>query len=385
MHTNKEDISTVLRHKTSVYDYMDLQSYKDYINFVDFDGTYDHFLLLLNDHEKEQPTITVVHDNDPDGWTAKEIFMAMMAHLNNPNVVTHAVSHGAPFVSFVNSLPVAESDVLVVLDHACPAWVQERFQERFKIMLIVDHHPETVNLNYSNDVVVIKDTRWSTAMLTEGFRVRWMEEHGFVESRISSLLPVMVNHYDTWQFGKPMMEDFDQCVKAFIALAFYEGMDQIDWSNLLNSLKAEGTNVDMMVGYVERGLQLQRYQDKAASNIVSRYMAKMETVWFAAPKCENLSFPDLDRPIRFGMVFHSDMMDTLADKILDDASMDFAVIVYAKHHEKSYKVSFRSRDDRLGVAEIARFYGGGGHRNSAGAQMSVIDFSYFLSSATVAS
>ena len=45
---------------------------------------------------------------------------------------------------------------------------------------------------------------------------------------------------------------------------------------------------------------------------------------------------------------------------------DFAMIWYYDHDSSNYKVSLRAFHDTMDVSEIAKSFGGGGHRKAAG-------------------
>ena len=68
------------------------------------------------------------------------------------------------------------------------------------------------------------------------------------------------------------------------------------------------------------------------------------------------------------VVNSSHWMSEIGARLAPDC--DFAVIWYYDHQDKINKVSLRAFHDTLDVSEIAKQFGGGGHKKAAGFQIS---------------
>ena len=68
------------------------------------------------------------------------------------------------------------------------------------------------------------------------------------------------------------------------------------------------------------------------------------------------------------VVNSSHWMSEIGARLAPDC--DFAVIWYYDHDDRMIKVSLRSFHDRIDVSEVAKDFGGGGHKKASGFQMS---------------
>ena len=79
--------------------------------------------------------------------------------------------------------------------------------------------------------------------------------------------------------------------------------------------------------------------------------------------CEKASSRKLDGK-HVMVVNASHWMSEIGAKLSPDC--DYAMIWYYDHNDKDIKVSLRAFHDTTDVSEIAKKYGGGGHRKAAG-------------------
>ncbi len=78
----------------------------------------------------------------------------------------------------------------------------------------------------------------------------------------------------------------------------------------------------------------------------------------------NMASPRKLRGLDVLVVNSSHLISDVGSKLARNC--DFAMIWYYDHKRKKAKVSLRSRAEHIDVSEIAKFYGGGGHKRAAG-------------------
>lgn len=334
------------------------QESQDFELFTTSD-TYEKVVILL-ERLKDHHNVVVVHDNDPDGFCSAAILRKCLEKTECKNVNYIAVTHGKPFSEFSFKEALIDADVAFILDHGCSFALQEHLAEVCPgEVVIIDHHPET---DGNGPCTVIASTRWSTTMLTSGLADNYLD----MGINFSSV-PCVVNHYDSWRFGKD--SNYDDLVKSFMAAVFHLGANQTKWDTFFCS--EEGP--DLMVSYILKGLEIREYQRVTIDRLIKKAMVR-------------LTMPSTDQGKEwvFGVIFHSDLIDTLANEALEsDPSLDFVLIVYSKGGPHPYKLSFRSSNERVDVSAIARSLGGGGHRNASGVNADHVTLTNFLSSTKV--
>jgi len=313
-------------------------------------------------------TTLVIHDKDPDGYCSAALLRYGVELLKTPGVVFEPVAHGKAFQNYVP--PDSFYETIIVLDHAVPPEKREALQAKTASLVVFDHHTESsaffrqeVGLDYMG--YVHKD--YSTTALVYGWLLNFWRSTMMLGDPGGQAIAVMVDHYDKWRFGTDL--EYDEKVHAFIGLVFLKGLDAIPWDRLAETTSPTPT---LLVYLITEGRKLKVVQDLQIENICKRYTT------FGACLFN-------EQPRTFAVVFHADLFDRIASRLMDlNPTIDFVVIVALRKTNTPVKLYLRSRDDRMDVQELAAFLGGGGHRNSSGVELSFTQLSTLLTQLNVA-
>lgn len=341
----------------------------EYVEFLK-KNNYQRVISLL-DGLPEAGSIFIVHDNDPDGCCSNALLRMYLRHYSPVSMVASLpVGHGLSFQTLDLAPYIKDNTTtLVILDHSVNEAMQKELSKKVANIVIFDHHPETVEAKDLPSIVV-SSCRWSTTALVDGLlTVRKEQALANGETKIPPShyrLAKAVNHYDCYLFDGDI--EYDSRVKALLAEIFSVSAVNTDWDGMLGDDK---TQWDMIDRYIRRGNELIAHQLQLCKKIVSGNMLR-------------LSYEDRTRgTLSFGLIFHSDIMDTIANYALrNNPELDFVAIAYLKagNTGRVFKLSLRSVDDRADVSQIALHIGsGGGHKQAAGVEMSFVDFLDFIS------
>lgn len=327
---------------------------------------------------RPQDTIVILHDNDMDGCCSNALLRYYLKHHTKAclnNVVSIAIGHGKPFQDMEYTKDLATTPTfLIVLDHECSMELQHTLNTHTHHLMIIDHHPTTVDRD-PRCIEVIHGQGQSTTAL-----VGMLFDHDANTSadHRRRILVDIVDYYDVWRFDQygPMAE---AVVKAFASEVMMVGATKVDWESLLNNTPEDGAwngpfgvtqpIADFtMKGMARRGFQIETIEKLRSAAVV---------------KCRSKQ-PALSGR-KFGLVFHGELMDELGNAILkNDPDMDFVVVVYTKAKgDYPYKLSIRSMNERFDASTVAGIYGGGGHHNASGANLTTQGFLDFMADTEV--
>lgn len=335
---------------------------------------WNHMAIInrcLDAHRSRQVgTTLVIHDKDPDGYCSAALFRYGAELLKTPNVVYVPIAHGKAFQNYVP--PDTSYEAIVVLDHAVPEDKKQALQSLTDALIVFDHHTESSEGYLFNDPpgklylgIVNKD--YSTTALVYAWLTQLWAEGNLIQPQGGQAIALMVDHYDKWRFGTDL--EYDEKVHAFIGLVFLKGLDAIPWDRLAETTSPTPT---LLVDLITEGRELKVVQDLQIENICKRYTT------FGACLFN-------EQPRTFAVVFHADLFDRIASRLMDlNPTIDFVVIVALRKTNTPVKLYLRSRDDRMDVQELAAFLGGGGHRNSSGVELSFTQLPALLAQLNVA-
>ena len=308
--------------------------------------------------------ILIIHDNDPDGYASATLLQHYIQrrHLGLVEIETIAVGHGKPFQE-LNIKCRSSEHIVIILDQECSQELFDDLSKSFKELIVIDHHPKTTLIQ---EGLVIADERWSTTALVS--MIVQFGERLFQHA----LLAALVNHYDHWNFGED--ELFDELVKNFIQGIRFKNNIKNDFDRMVN-LDYQPA-LDYMDDCIHAGRTVRSIQKKTMESIFHRNMKR------GLLRC---NIDNEDCSLKIGLVFHSDIIDELADYCLrNDQELDAVAIVYLKDIVDGFKVSLRSRKDNgekpmVNVSKIAALFDGGGHANASAFTSTSQSFSNFLS------
>lgn len=259
-------------------------------------------------------TLCIYHNNCADGFGAAWI---VRKALDEENVEFFAASYQqAP-------PPVAGRKVIIV-DFSYKREVMEQMAAEAESILVLDHHKtaeeDLAPLLESGTVVGRFDMKLSGVGLT------W--QHFFPNVRMPLLLEIIQDR-DLWTFKHPL-------TKEVTAALFSYPYDFSVWESLMYRIK------DLQA----EGVAILRKQAHDISNIVQN------GAYFAV--IAGHTVPVVNAP----KIFASDSCHLLAQ------GHPFAACYVDGETHREY--SLRSSDDGLDVSEVARLFGGGGHKHAAG-------------------
>lgn len=260
--------------------------------------------------EPSSVDFVIYHANCSDGFGAAWAAWKLLGE----RAEYHAAKHGdvPPDVSGKN---------VVVLDFSYSNAITKQLAQSAKNFLIIDHHKSAmVELH---DVSCTRfDMNHSGAMLSWKF---------FHPSKEAPRLIKLIEDRDLWRWEIPYSKEFSA---AFDMVKFdFEEFDKfLDDSEIDNAQ--------------ERGSYILAYSktviSKIAKNAHSRKLGGKDVLVVNSPH------------------WMSEIGAALSPKC------DFALIWYLDHGDKRVKASLRAHHEDFDVSEIAKKFGGGGHKKAAG-------------------
>lgn len=228
-------------------------------------------------------------------------------------------------------IPDVSGKEVIIVDFSYKAVdLQEMAKVAYSIV-VIDHH-KTAEAELSQPiegVQTIFDMGHSGAVLT------WMQYFGKNDPNLPQAL-IRIQDRDLWKFEYEDTKDF--CAALF-------SYDRSNLNEMFEILSACEYEEYVMPDYIREGKALNRDHDNrlkaAAKNARIGGCKGIEVPWVNAP-------PDLA----------SDLGHMLSK------DYPFAVIYWDTKDKTIY--SLRSNEDGQDVSEIAKFYGGGGHKHAAG-------------------
>lgn len=298
-------------------------------------------------------TTLVIHDKDPDGYCSAALLRYGIEILETPGVVFEGVGHGKAFQNYVPR--DTQYETILVLDHAVTPEKRAALLTKTGCLVVFDHHVESggfFQLTPGEDYLGYVHKDYSTTALVYGWLLSLWRRNVMLGDPGGQAIASLVDHYDKWRFGTDLV--YDEKVHAFIGLVFLKGFDSIPWDRLVES---GSPCAKLLVDLIAEGRELKVMQDLQVENVCKRYTTYGACIFDEEPRT-------------FAIVFHSDLFDRIASRLIEqNPGLDFVVIVALKKTTTPVKLYLRSRDDRMDVQRLAAFLGGGGHRNASGAEL----------------
>lgn len=307
--------------------------------------------ILLQKIDKNRDFILVTHVNpDIDGLSSMLAFGFFLKHLKkNFYLVIERIPKKAEFLKgfewFIlpEQLPHLEKALVVLFDASTPKRLASNVAQRltpFKDYVVIDHHQKEENL-FEEDVLFIIDPNApsTSALLFEIFKKLGIEiTYEMAENLLAGL------YFDTGGFR-------------------YENT-KAQTFEIAKELCEKGANPS----YIAKNLFEQISIEEV--NLLKTILNRLETIK-THPFCvmSYLTFEDLEKnPV--------EDLSYLANFLRSLEGVDIAILV--KEFEKGkIAVSLRGREP-FEVLEIAKHFGGGGHRYASGFKLEEKDLQTFL-------
>ena len=254
--------------------------------------------------------VVIYHANCNDGFGAAYSAWKLLGN----RAEYHAASHGSP-------PPDVTGKKVVILDFSYNNATTKALIEQADELWVIDHHKS--NMVELHD---ISNTHFD--MTKSGAMLAWEFFHPGKEA------PKFIGYIqdrDLWQWELPYSKEF--------SAAF----DMVPW-NFDEYEKFEDDSV--FDDAVKRGSYILAYSKTVIKKVCDKATKRI--------------YKDHDVMVVNSSHWMSEIGATLAK------DCDFAMIWYYDHDACIYKVSLRAFHDTMDVSEIAKSFGGGGHRKAAG-------------------
>ena len=226
----------------------------------------------------------------------------------------HACKHGTP-------PPDVKGKNVVVLDFSFNNATTKKMIEEANTLLVIDHHKSAmVELHDISNTHF--DMTKSGAMLAWEFFHPGKEPPKFIQ---------YIQDRDLWKWELPYSKEF---AAAFDMIPFeFEEFEKFEDDSVFDDA-------------VKRGSYILAYSKTVIKKV-----------------CEKAASRKLDGKDVL-VVNASHWMSEIGSRLAPDC--DFAMIWYYDHNDRDIKVSLRAFHDTVDVSEIAKKFGGGGHKKAAG-------------------
>jgi oligoribonuclease NrnB/cAMP/cGMP phosphodiesterase (DHH superfamily) len=227
------------------------------------------------------------------------------------------VNYGKPLPRIENG-----SDVYII-DFSYPKEILRELNGRSSKLLVLDHH-KTAQEDLAGEPYAIFDMDRSGAVLA------W--NYFFPDSTVPTLLE-MIQDMDLWKWKIPGTRN----IMNFLEIL---GDDVSTWDQL----------VPLRGGVYSKGGYISQYQDRLLEKQVHK---------------DNIAFRNIGKH-KVGILNTSVYPSEIGSWICINCNVDYSM-TWNMDSTNVVRLSFRSVGD-FDVSEIAKLYGGGGHRNASGAR-----------------
>ncbi len=254
--------------------------------------------------------LVIYHKNCTDGFGAAYSAWKLLGN----KAEYHAAAHGEP-------PPDVTGRTVAILDFSYKNNVTKEMIKKAKDLIVIDHHKSAMV-----ELHDISNTHFD--MTKSGAMLAWEFFHpgkdhpkfiGYIEDR------------DLWKWELPYSKEF---AAAFDMVPFeFEEFEKFEDDSVFDDA-------------VKRGSYILAYSKTVIKKVCDKASAR--------------SYKGKDVLV----VNSSHWMSEIGSRLSPDC--DFAMIWYFDHEKKDIKVSLRSFHENTDVSEIAKDFGGGGHKKAAG-------------------
>ena len=229
----------------------------------------------------------------------------------------HACKHGTP-------PPDVKGKVVTILDFSFNNATTKQMIEDAESLIVIDHHKSAM-VELHDITNTHFDMSKSGAMLAWEFFHPGKEPPKFIQ---------YIQDRDLWKWELPYSKEF---AAAFDMIPFeFEEFEKFEDDSVFDDA-------------VKRGSYILAYSKTVVKKV-----------------CEKASNRKVDGKDVM-VVNASHWMSEIGSRLAPDC--DFAMIWYWDHEARETKVSLRAFHDAVDVSEVAKKYGGGGHKKAAGFQL----------------
>ena len=272
----------------------------------------------------DAPNRLILHHDDEDGFTAAWIVWRICRELNIVDGTTfHAVQYG-------NKPPDVTGKHVYILDFSWPRADLEKMQKQAKSLVVLDHHKTAEEELRGMEGCIFDVTK-------SGARLTW-EYFSLEGPKPAPTLVEYVEDRDLWKFELEASREINAAIKSY-------NRTFANWEMLHLRL------TQARAGLVSEGKAILRYQAK-----------EIQTVTY---DCDRISLDGKKTFVPCANVTGSIISE--AGQFLA-MSEPYSVVFYRTRTHTVF--CLRSGLNGADVGEIARKFGGGGHKHAAGFQLS---------------
>jgi len=256
----------------------------------------------------------IYHANCTDGFGAAYSAWKLLGN----RAEYHACKHGTP-------PPDIKDKNVVILDFSFDNTTTKKMIEEANALLVIDHHKSAmVELHDISNTVF--DMTKSGAMLSWEFFHLGKEPPKFIK---------YIQDRDLWKWELDYSKEFSA---AFDMVPFeFEEFEKFEDDSVFDDA-------------VKRGSYILAYSKTVIKKVCEKAVERRY------------------KGMKVMVVNSSHWMSEIGARLAPDC--DFAVIWYYDHEDRINKISLRAFHDAVDVSEIAKGFGGGGHKKAGGFQIS---------------
>jgi len=244
---------------------------------------------------------------------------------------------------------ISKDEVVWILDFSFHPEVMEQILKITQDITWIDHHKSAMEYKYSKELKGIRDINFAGCELT------WKFLH---PNDTMPRIVEMLGRYDIWDFSK-YGDDLNRLQSG---IRLYDTSPQsISW-NIWLSTKYSGQDLDG-IGYCMDELNVLLDEGSIALKYRNRTWASLIKAWGFFATFEGYKAICCNA----GSV-SSQMFDTITE--------DYDVMMPFIFDGKQWTISVYTKKDNIDCAELAKKYGGGGHKKAAGFQCKELPFKY---------
>ncbi len=335
--------------------------------------------------EEQGAQFIIIHDTDADGGCASGLMLSAIKHFQKKHIITedderlwqidslpltsgsdfrkNALSSFRDTVVLTTEQPVF--NCVVVVDHAFDFMIFKELYQQNDLVIWMDHHvfdltveEQAFDVKLGKAIIYINNRESATMKVYDCIDKFLDPDIKPFVSRCNHL-SLLVDHHDSWRYGKagPEMDRHAKHFNSWFRSLAYQYSAIHKLVEMYRGDHGDHTTAKLLgdsrlTGWLVIGGNIADARDMIADSVVE---GKHHMVTWAI---DNIDY-------HVAVMLHSDDMDNLADKMLAVPDVDLAAICYLSKRSKGLRVSLRSRGD-VDVNQIARKFGGGGHKNAAG-------------------
>lgn len=270
------------------------------------------------------------------------------------NAVYMPINYGEVIIEFgqkLNDEPILDREIYL-LDFCFKANTLSRLVKMAKTVIVIDHHKTA-----KEELDKVLGSSWDTApqnlqivfdLERSGAVLSWMTFHPGTE--VPSMLKYIEDR-DLWRWKLPNSKEINTALEVTGLKTDFQQPELI----LAWDTRAE-------LNLIEQGTAVLKYQDQLIKQITRNANPENPFVWAINSNHTTKICPANT------CVLQSEVCNYILATRWGPFTIkyDIAVAYYFDEADEKYRVSLRSTKDGPDVSEIAKQFGGGGHKNAAG-------------------